>query len=185
MFSPLSAASGVDPRLDIITCVSSRCSYIFVRSDGGYTRALRRHHCRCRRARPLRCAHLSVKRTVSLTSDYREQVKRWWRMGKRTALSRPACQQPQGYYEFTDFPILETGLEDMGVRERGILSGEALYTYIYKYAEHFDLLRRTRLNTKIMRATNNELDATKAGHSSSPMLIVKLRRRRASSLVPN
>jgi len=68
----------------------------------------------------------------------------------------------QGYYEFTDFPILEAGLENMGVRKRGILSGEALYTYLYKYAEHFDLLRRTRLNTKVKRATNDELDATRA-----------------------
>lgn len=66
----------------------------------------------------------------------------------------------QGYLEFSDFPILEAGLEHLGVRERGYLSGEAVYTYVYKYAKHFDLLRRTRLNTKVASATYSDVDNT-------------------------
>lgn len=68
----------------------------------------------------------------------------------------------QGYYEFSDFPMLDADLGHLAVRERGILSGEALYTYVYEYAKRFDLLRRTRLNTKVVRATYNEADAIKA-----------------------
>ena len=68
----------------------------------------------------------------------------------------------QGYYEFSDFPILDTGLESLGVGKRGILSGEALYAYIYKYTEHFDLLRRTRLDTRVVRATNHGSDPVNA-----------------------
>ena len=48
------------------------------------------------------------------------------------------------------------------MRERGILSGEALYAYVCKYAERFDLLRRTQLKPLVVRATNDELDVTKA-----------------------
>lgn len=68
----------------------------------------------------------------------------------------------QGYYEFRNFPMLGADLDHLGVRERGVLSGENLHTYVYEYANHFDLLKRTRLNTKIVRATNNDADATKA-----------------------
>jgi cation diffusion facilitator CzcD-associated flavoprotein CzcO len=67
----------------------------------------------------------------------------------------------QGYYEFTDFPILEAGLANMGVSERGLLVGEALSSYVYKYAEYFGLLKRIQLDTKVLRAINNELSATK------------------------
>ncbi|KAL9130370.1 MAG: hypothetical protein Q9217_001428 [Psora testacea] len=68
----------------------------------------------------------------------------------------------QGYFEFSDFPILDAGLDHFGVRKRGLLSGEALHAYVYEYAKHFDLLRRTRLNTKVVHATNNDTDATNA-----------------------
>lgn len=60
----------------------------------------------------------------------------------------------QGYYEFTDFPALDAGV---GIQPRGLLHGEMLYQYLYKYAEHFDLLRRTRLHTKVNRATENAM----------------------------
>ena len=56
----------------------------------------------------------------------------------------------QGYYEFSDFPMLDAGL---GVKQRGLLHGETINKYLRKYAEHFDLLRRTRLNTRVIRAT--------------------------------
>ena len=46
--------------------------------------------------------------------------------------------------------------------ERGVLSGEVLHTYMYEYAKHFDLLKRTLLDTKVMRAMNHEGTATKA-----------------------
>ncbi|KAF4627390.1 hypothetical protein G7Y89_g10764 [Cudoniella acicularis] len=62
----------------------------------------------------------------------------------------------QGYYEFTDFPILDAGV---GVTKRGLLSGEALSAYVCKYAEHFDLTRRVRLETRVLRAINSDLNA--------------------------
>ena len=68
----------------------------------------------------------------------------------------------QGYYEFTDFPILEAGLQHMGVYERSILSGEALFAYLQKYAERFGLLQLTRLNCKVIRAMNNAADSANA-----------------------
>lgn len=68
----------------------------------------------------------------------------------------------QGYYEFSDYPMLNAGLDHLAVRERGILSGKTLHTYVYEYAKHFDLLRRTLLNTKVVRAMNHDGTATKA-----------------------
>lgn len=65
----------------------------------------------------------------------------------------------QGYFEFTDFSILDA---DVGVKERGLLSGEAIYAYFHKYAKEFDLLRRTRFSTKVVSATDNQTDAKKA-----------------------
>ena len=58
----------------------------------------------------------------------------------------------QGYYEFTDFPMLEAGL---GVDERGILSGKTLQAYCHAYAKRFDLLGRIRLGVKVTSARNN------------------------------
>jgi cation diffusion facilitator CzcD-associated flavoprotein CzcO len=49
----------------------------------------------------------------------------------------------------------------LGVNPRGHLSGEAISSYIDKYVEKFDLRSRIKLNTKVLRATNNELDVTK------------------------
>lgn len=68
----------------------------------------------------------------------------------------------QGYYEFSDFPMLDAKLEHLGVRARGSLSGEALHAYVYEYAKHFDLLRRTRLHTKVTRAVNNDTNSIEA-----------------------
>lgn len=65
----------------------------------------------------------------------------------------------QGHYEFSDFPMPDANL---GVQERGILSGETLYNYIYEYARHFHLLSRTRLDTKVVCATNTEGENDKA-----------------------
>ncbi|KAI9703550.1 MAG: hypothetical protein M1820_005854 [Bogoriella megaspora] len=64
----------------------------------------------------------------------------------------------QGYFEFSDFPILDA---DVGVKPRGLISGEAAATYLHKYAEHFDLLPRLSFNTSVIQATNDS-DATKA-----------------------
>lgn len=64
----------------------------------------------------------------------------------------------QGYFEFTDFPILDA---DVGVTPRGLLRGEAIAAYLHKYAEHFDLLHHIRFNTNVLQATNND-NATKA-----------------------
>ena len=68
----------------------------------------------------------------------------------------------QGYYEFSDFPMLGPNVAHLNIKERGILTGETVHAYIYEYAKHFDLLRRMRLDTEVVRATNNEADAVKA-----------------------
>ena len=68
----------------------------------------------------------------------------------------------QGYYEFSDFPMLDADLGPFRIEERGILPGEAICTYIHEYAKHFDLLRSTLLNTKVVRAVENDADTTKA-----------------------
>ncbi|MCJ1275038.1 hypothetical protein MMC21_002838 [Puttea exsequens] len=67
----------------------------------------------------------------------------------------------QGYYEFTDFPMLEAGLEQFGVKERSRLSGEAVNAYVEAYAKHFDLVGRIRLKTRVVRAVHNEKEAAK------------------------
>ena len=59
----------------------------------------------------------------------------------------------QGFYEFSDFPMLGA---DVGVQKRGILTGKSMNAYIKRYAEHFDLLRLVRLNTKVVRATQRD-----------------------------
>ena len=56
----------------------------------------------------------------------------------------------QGYYEFSDFPMLGSGL---AVKPRSILTGQVLHEYLHSYAERFDLLPRIRLGTKVLRAT--------------------------------
>ena len=66
----------------------------------------------------------------------------------------------QGYYEFTDFPMLEAGLEELGVGQRSTLRGEALCAYVQKYAEKFDLVRRVRLGWRVVRARNKDTDRT-------------------------
>ena len=58
--------------------------------------------------------------------------------------------------------MLNAGLDHLAVRERRILSREALHAYVYEYAKHFDLLRRTLLKTKVVRAMNHDGAATKA-----------------------
>ncbi|KAL9094319.1 MAG: hypothetical protein Q9165_003460 [Trypethelium subeluteriae] len=58
----------------------------------------------------------------------------------------------QGYFEFSDFPLLDA---DVGVKPRGLISGEATAAYLHKYAEHFELLPRLRFNTNVMEATSN------------------------------
>ncbi|KAL9069206.1 MAG: hypothetical protein Q9157_006237 [Trypethelium eluteriae] len=63
----------------------------------------------------------------------------------------------QGYFEFSDFPLLDA---DVGVKPRGLVSGEATAAYLHKYAEHFDLLPHLCLNTIVVQATDNE-DSTK------------------------
>lgn len=68
----------------------------------------------------------------------------------------------QGYYEFSDFPILQAGLEEMSVRPRDILSGEAMYAYLCKYAEHFGLLDKLRLKTKVLSALCDAGEVEKA-----------------------
>lgn len=68
----------------------------------------------------------------------------------------------QGYYDFSDFPMLDAGLGDLGVRERGMITGEAVHAYVQEYAKHFDLLRMIRSNTEVVRATNNATDPIKA-----------------------
>ena len=68
----------------------------------------------------------------------------------------------QGYYEYSDFPMLDAGLEDPGVHYRPILSGEAVYSYLCKYAERFGLIRRIRQNTRVVCATHNATDAAKS-----------------------
>jgi cation diffusion facilitator CzcD-associated flavoprotein CzcO len=68
----------------------------------------------------------------------------------------------QGYYEFSDYPILEAGLESYGVGPRSILSGDAVYAYLQKFAKHFNLVQRMRLNTTVLCATNNEDGAIRA-----------------------
>ena len=67
----------------------------------------------------------------------------------------------QGYYEFSDFPMLDADLGPFKVQERGVISGEAIHAYIDEYAKHFDLLKRTLLNTKVVRAVENDADTTK------------------------
>ncbi|MCJ1308628.1 hypothetical protein MMC25_002281 [Agyrium rufum] len=62
----------------------------------------------------------------------------------------------QGYYEFSDFPMLDPALKDLGIKSRGVLTGEAIYEYICRYAERFDLVKRVQLNTKVVRAVNDE-----------------------------
>ena len=64
----------------------------------------------------------------------------------------------QGYFEFTDFPILDA---DVGVTPRGLVSGQAIAAYLHKYAEHFGLVPHLRFNTSVRHATNND-DAVKA-----------------------
>lgn len=68
----------------------------------------------------------------------------------------------QGYYEFSDYPILEAGLESYGVGPRSILSGDAVHAYLQKFAEHFNLAEKMRLNTTVLCALNNEADAINA-----------------------
>ena len=58
----------------------------------------------------------------------------------------------QGYYEFTNFPMLETGV---GAKPREHLSGETMHAYLEKFAEHFDLKRRMRLGTQVLRAVED------------------------------
>ena len=65
----------------------------------------------------------------------------------------------QGYFEFSDFPLLDAGL---GCQPRQYIPGETAHRYFHKYADHFDLLRRTRLSTSVKRATNHESDSIKA-----------------------
>ena len=67
----------------------------------------------------------------------------------------------QGYYEFSDFPMLGANLKHLDVQERGKLTGETVFHYIFEYARHFDLLRRTRFNTKVVCATENESSSGK------------------------
>lgn len=67
----------------------------------------------------------------------------------------------QGYYEFTDFPMLEQDLGDLGVGNRSRLRGEALCAYVEKYAERFDLLERMRLGWRVVRARDNGFDRGK------------------------
>lgn len=68
----------------------------------------------------------------------------------------------QGYYEFSDFPMLGPDVAHLNIKEKGILTGETIHAYLFEYAKYFDLLRRIRLDTEVMRATNNEADAVKA-----------------------
>lgn len=62
----------------------------------------------------------------------------------------------QGYYEFSDFPMLDAGLEHLGVKERGIIPGEAINAYLYAYAERFGLLDLIRLNARVVKASYDE-----------------------------
>lgn len=48
----------------------------------------------------------------------------------------------QGYYEFSDFPMLGPDDAHLNIKEKEILTGETVHAYIYEYAKHFDLLRR-------------------------------------------
>ena len=68
----------------------------------------------------------------------------------------------QGYYEFSDFQMLAAGLGHLNVRPRGVISGEAIHGYLFEYAEHFDLLHRVQLDTRVVRATNHEANSIHA-----------------------
>lgn len=68
----------------------------------------------------------------------------------------------QGYYEFSDFPILEAGLEDLGIGPCSVLSGEAICAYLHKYAQHCDLMRRIQFRTRVLDATNHTDQAERA-----------------------
>lgn len=59
----------------------------------------------------------------------------------------------QGWFEFSDFPILEADLGDDRVTPRGPLSGRSLSAYFTQYAKHFDLERRINLRTRVVKAT--------------------------------
>lgn len=94
---------------------------------------------------------LTVDPSLSLvTIDSKDTLGGVWAKEQLYPLLR--ANNLQGYYEFSDFPILEAGV---GVKPRGILTGEAILSYLEKYADYFDLTRRLCLGTKVLRAIEN------------------------------
>lgn len=87
----------------------------------------------------------------------------------------------QGYFEFSDYPVLEA---DIGVKPRGHIEGNQMHVYLEKFANHFDLKRHIRLDTKVVRAredgsANGGADWTlecesRDGESMSPVKCNKL-----------
>ena len=53
-----------------------------------------------------------------------------------------------GTFEYTDFPMHE----GYGVKKEQHVPGSVMHDYLCDYAEHFDLIRRIRLNTKVVSA---------------------------------
>lgn len=58
-----------------------------------------------------------------------------------------------GTYEYSDFPMDE---ETWGIKAGQHIPGKLLYDYLTKYAEHFGVLPRVRLNSKVESAERGE-----------------------------
>ncbi|KAK4496394.1 hypothetical protein PRZ48_012374 [Zasmidium cellare] len=59
----------------------------------------------------------------------------------------------QGFFEFSDFPILEAGV---GVKERSHIEGWQMSEYVERFVERFGLRGRMRLGCRILRAVERE-----------------------------
>lgn len=58
-----------------------------------------------------------------------------------------------GGYEYSDFPLDE---KTFGVKQGEHIPGSVLHNYFEKYAEHFDIYRRIRFNTKVESADRRD-----------------------------
>ena len=98
---------------------------------------------------------LSIQPTLSLLLlDEKSTVGGVW--AKQSIYPTLRANNLQGYYEFSDFPMLEAGLEgELGVGERSRLSGEAVCKYVERYAEAFGLMGRVRLGCRVVSARDD------------------------------
>ena len=57
-----------------------------------------------------------------------------------------------GTFEYTDFPMHE----GYGVKKEHHIPGTVIHEYLCQYVKHFDLMRRIRLNTKVVAAEETD-----------------------------